>query len=99
MKFIHYETKNKNEQRWDWGAVKIDERVGMRGKFSFHGRYLNNNMDIFSWGNVKYVNEDFTKIIISKTNSKAEYHIRLFDNYSLIDYKVIIKQSLNLKIS
>ena len=68
-----------------------------RTKFSFHGRYLNNNMDIFSWGNVKYVNEDFTKIIISKTNSKAEYHIRLFDNYSLIDYKVNNKTIFKFK--
>ena len=44
-------------------------------------------MDIFTWGDVKSINKDFSKIVISKTNSLAEYHIHLYEKYYLVDYK------------
>ena len=57
-------------------------------KFKFRGRNLINNMDIFTWGNVKSINKDFTNVIISKINSPAEYHIKLYSKYYLVDYKI-----------
>lgn len=68
-----------------------------KSSFDFKGYKLPNTMDLTLWGVYIFTNFVFffTSAIVYKPNSKAIYHITLFDNYQLVELKlgdkVIIK--------
>jgi DNA polymerase type B, organellar and viral len=44
-------------------------------------------MDFTKWGTVDFLN-DYKEAIVYKYKSKAEYHIKIFDNYTKVEYKI-----------
>lgn len=61
------------------------------------GYNLPNTMDLFQWGDVIFYNND-QKALVYKNKSKAEYHIKFNDNYSMnVDYKLNNKSIIQFK--
>lgn len=66
-------------------------------KFHFKGYNLPSTMDISKWGNLIYLNEDCSKALIYRANSKAEYHVILYSNYLLCEIKYKDKTIIRFK--
>ena len=55
--------------------------------FRFNGYNLPCTMDFTSWGEY-IIKNDYNKAIVYKLNSKAEYHISLYNNYQIVELKL-----------
>ncbi len=72
--------------------LKIDEK----SSFEFKVYKLPNTMDLTFLGDYMFTN-DYTSAIVYKPNSKAIYHITLFDSYQLVELKLGDKIIISFK--
>jgi hypothetical protein len=77
---------------------KIESKVkDETKKFNFKGYSLPCSMDISTWGNITYLNDECSKAIIYRVKSKAEYHVSLYSDYLLVDIKYKDKTIIHFK--
>lgn len=67
-------------------------------KFKLGGHELPCTMDFTKWGNTHFYS-NYTKAIVYKAKSNREYHIKIYDNYTLVDLKIDNKTLLSFKDS
>ena len=61
--------------------------IKSQNKFKWHGYSLPCTMDLTSWGRY-HIYDNYSKAIVYKSNSKAEYHISLYESYQNVELKI-----------
>lgn len=85
-----------NQSQMKVKLIKADERTKNKKKvLKFGGFHIPNTMDFYFWGQVHWLDDN--NVIVYKTSSMLEYHIRLFENYQLVDMKLNTRLILSFK--
>jgi hypothetical protein len=82
-----------NKTKLSKPMIKIKENKPV---FNFGGFNLPSTMDITKWGDYVFKN-DYKNAIVYKPQSKAIYHINLFDNYQKVELKLKDKVIIEFK--
>lgn len=77
---------------------KFNVKNNKISSFKFNGNNLPCTMDFSNWGNTHIYN-DYSKAIVFKSKTNSEYHISIYDNYTLVDLKCENKVILSFKDS